>query len=200
MAKQKKRLNERQVTPAEALIVLDGSIAETLAPYAETHAMRAIGWIGKQGDQPQMISLSGLVLAAGLFRGDKRVIAAGGRMLAAHLLATVTKHVIKRRIDRHRPPRTEKKQANAAPRVGRRDDKVWTSFPSGHTAGAVAVAQGFARVYPEHRGKALAGAAIVSLAQVCKQAHYLTDVTAGIAIGWASEALVHRVWPRRVAT
>ena len=198
MAKPQKIDHQRAVSPAEALVVLDGSVAEALAPYAETPPMRAIGFIGKQGDQPQMIALSALVLTGGVLRGNKRVIEAGGRMLAAHALATVTKHIIKRRVDRHRPPRSEQEAADAQPRLGRRSDKAWTSFPSGHTAGAVAVALGFARAYPEHRGKALAGAAIVSLAQVCKQAHYLTDVTAGIAIGWASEALVDRLWPKRL--
>lgn len=62
----------------------------------------------------------------------------------------------------------------------------------------MAVAEGFARVYPEHRGKAIGAAALISAAQVCKQAHYLTDVTAGILIGFVSEALVQRFWPVRL--
>ena len=191
MAKAKK------ITPLEALVVLDGSIAEALQPHRETRLVRAVGLVGKQGDQPQMIALSGLVLAGGLLRGDRRVIEAGGRMLASHLLATAAKHHIKRRIDRRRPPRDGgDPKRDAEPRLGRSDEKAWTSFPSGHTAGAVAVAQGFARVFPEHRAKAVAGAATVSLAQVCKQAHYLSDVTAGVAIGVVAEAVVDRLWPQ----
>jgi membrane-associated phospholipid phosphatase len=194
MAKKQKK-SEGEIKPMDALVALDGSIAEALAPHRETRAVKVLGFIGKQGDQPQMLTLSGLVLAGGLLRGERRVIEAGARMITAHLLATATKHVIKRRVDRHRPPKKGEK-ADAKPRLGRRDDKAWTSFPSGHTAGAVAVAQGFARAYPEHRTKASAGAAIISIAQVCKQAHYVSDVTAGIVIGVASEAIVNRFWPR----
>lgn len=192
MARNQK-ITQQEIEPLDALVALDGAVAQALAPHRGRPAVKVIGWIGKQGDQPQMIALSGLVFAGGLLRGHKRVIEAGGRMLAAHLLATAAKHVIKRRVDRHRPPRSAMEVDDPRPRPGRRDTKAWTSFPSGHTAGAVAVAQGFARAFPEHRGKALAGAAIVSAAQVCKQAHYLTDVAAGIAIGLASEAAVSRI-------
>jgi membrane-associated phospholipid phosphatase len=184
------RQKDEAVQPLEALVTLDGAVSQALAPHKDRAPMRALGWIGKQGDQPQMIALSGLTLAAGLFRGNKRVIEAGGRMLAAHLLATGIKHVVKRRVDRRRP---SPEAGGAKPRPGRRSAKEWTSFPSGHTAGAVAVAQGFARAFPEHRGKATSAAAVVALAQVCKQAHYVSDVAAGVLIGLASEAAVDRL-------
>ena len=198
MAK-KQKIAEQKIKPVDALVALDGSLAEAMAPHGDRPVVKAIGFIGKQGDQPQMIALSSLVLAAGVFRGNKRVIEAGGRMLASHLLATATKHVIKRRVDRHRPPRSEAEPVIAKPRLGHNSAKAWTSFPSGHTAGAVAVAQGFARAFPEHRGKAVAGAALVSFAQVCKQAHYLTDIAAGIAIGVVSEAAVAGLFRRAAA-
>lgn len=196
MAK-KKQDGEQAIKPMEALVALDGAIAQALTPHGDRLVIKVLGLIGKQGDQPQMIALSGIVLAGGILRGNRRVTEAGARMLAAHLLATGIKHVIKRRVDRHRPPRSEAEPVLPEARPGRRDDKAWTSFPSGHTAGAVAVAQGFARAFPEHRGKALSGAAVVAIAQVCRQAHYLTDVAAGTAIGLGSEALVARFWPAR---
>lgn len=189
--------NIETIAPLDALIALDGAVATALAPYGDHPAVRAIGFVGKQGDQPQMLALSGLVLVGGLLRGDRRVMNAGARMIAAHLLATGAKHLVKRRIDRHRPPRNGGEAPQPKPRPGRRSAKEWTSFPSGHTAGAVAVARAFARVFPEHAGRASAGAAAVSLAQVCKQAHYVSDVTAGAAIGLAAEAAVDRLWPRR---
>jgi len=194
MAK-KKNVVEQKIKPMDALMALDGSIAEALAPHSDKPVVKAIGFIGKQGDQPQMASLSALMLVAGVLRGNKRVMGAGVRMLASHALATAAKHVIKRRVDRHRPPR-DGEQVAAKPRLGRTSDKAWTSFPSGHTAGAVAVAQGFARAFPEHRGKAVGGAAVVSFGQVCKQSHYLTDIAAGIAIGVAAEAVVAWSWRR----
>jgi len=78
------------------------------------------------------------------------------------------------------------------PRKGRSRSKEETSFPSGHSAGAVAVAQAFARELPEYRGAALAGAGFIAVAQVPRGAHYPTDVAAGLAIGWLSEVAVDR--------
>lgn len=194
MAK-KQKITEQKIKPLDALVALDGSIAQSLAPHSDEPVVKAIGFIAKQGDQPQMASLSALVLVGGVLRGNKRAMEAGGRMLASHALATAAKQVIKRRVDRHRPPR-DGEHVEAKPRLGRTSDKAWTSFPSGHTAGAVAVAQGFARAFPEHRGKATGVAAVISFGQVCKQSHYLTDIAAGIAIGVASEAVVAWSWRR----
>ena len=72
-------------------------------------------------------------------------------------------------------------------RIGTSDAHEKNSFPSGHTAGAIAVAQAFARGYPEH-GLAARGAAIaVSAIQVPRGTHYLGDVLVGALVGFAGE-------------
>ena len=62
-------------------------------------------------------------------------------------------------------------------------DSKWLSFPSGHTAVAVAFAIGLARIYP--RGRWLFG--LIALLAACQRlevgAHYVSDTLAAAAIG-----------------
>ena len=181
---------------APALLELDQKIHDIAEPYADRLLMRLLDRIGKVGDQPPMLSLSGAVLAAGLLSERPRMMFAGTRMIAAHLIATAAKHVVKRRIDRERPgPRLDGKAPH--PRPGDQDTKRMTGFPSGHTAGTIAVARAFGRAYPEHAAKAAGAAGLIAVAQVAGRKHYLTDVLAGIAIGLAAEAAVAKLVPVR---
>lgn len=172
-----------------ALLEVDRQAHRAVLPYRNARAIKALSWLSGLGDQPQMLALSGGVLALGAVRREPRLARAGARMIAAHLLATWAKNVVKHRVDRTRPFAARAGE-EPAPRPGRDRSKEETSFPSGHSAGALAVAQAFARELPEHRGKALAGAGLIAAAQVPRCAHYPTDVGAGLAIGWISEWLV----------
>jgi membrane-associated phospholipid phosphatase len=69
----------------------------------------------------------------------------------------------------------------------------WHSFPSGHTAGSVAVARAVGRVYPEARAAAYGGAAAIALIQIPRGAHYPADVAAGTAVGIIAETAVNAV-------
>jgi membrane-associated phospholipid phosphatase len=178
----------------KALMDADRAATDAARPYRKSAAVRAISWVSELGDQPQLLALSGGLLAFGLARRDGRMARAGARMIAAHLLATMAKSFVKHRIDRTRP-RSTGKGKDHEPSPGRSRAKEETSFPSGHSAGAVAVARAFARDYPEHRGAALAGAGFIALAQIPRRAHYPTDVAAGLAIGLAAEKAVDVMWP-----
>lgn len=173
---------------------LDKAARDAVRPYRETKAVEALSWYSELGDQPQMLAISGGLCALGLVRGDRRMARAGVRMVAAHLLATAAKNFVKKRIDRTRPRSAEGPNGHK-PSLGRKDSKEETSFPSGHSAGAVAVALAFAREYPEYRGPALGAAGLIALAQIPRCAHYPTDVGAGLALGWAAEAAVGALWP-----
>ncbi len=190
MAKKSKK----RTGAADRLMELDKAAHEGVRPWRETAPVKALSWFSELGDQPQMLTLSGGLLAVGLLRGDRRMTRAGTRMVAAHLLATAAKNFVKRRVDRTRPRSAEGEDGHK-PKAGRTDSKEETSFPSGHSAGALAVAQAFAREYPEHRLAALGAGGLIALAQIPRCAHYPTDVGAGIAIGVASEALIARLWP-----
>ncbi|MEA3014065.1 MAG: hypothetical protein QOD42_2610 [Sphingomonadales bacterium] len=167
----------------------DKATVQAVRPQRKSVAVRALSWASELGDQPQMLALSGGLLAFGLVRRDGRMARAGARMMLSHLLATAAKNFVKHRVDRTRP-RSTGNGKGPAPKPGRSHAKEETSFPSGHSAGAVAVARAFARDYPEHRGAALAGAGFIALAQIPRRAHYPTDVAAGLAIGLAAEKAV----------
>lgn len=182
----------------EAVIEMDSAALDAVRPYRRTKPVEALAWYSELGDQPQMLGISGGLLVLGLVRRDPRMARAGARMIAAHLLATAAKNFVKRRIDRTRP-RSAKGKHDHRMKPGRTDTKEETSFPSGHSAGAVAVARAYQREYPEHAAPALAGAGLIALAQIPRCAHYPTDVGAGIAIGIAAEAAVAAIWPGRLS-
>jgi membrane-associated phospholipid phosphatase len=69
-------------------------------------------------------------------------------------------------------------------------DSRWLSFPSGHTAVAVAFAIGLASIYP--RGRWLFGlfAFLATFQRIESGAHYVSDTLAGAAIGAAFILLI----------
>jgi membrane-associated phospholipid phosphatase len=195
MAKMKKQARE-------AMLEADAAVAKAVRPHELHPAVRALGLVSDLADQPPMRILCGSVIAVGLVGGDRRLTRAGLRMLAAHSLATWTKDYIKRRVDRTRPRAMSKPGKDHRPSSGRDTSKEETSFPSGHSAGAAAVASAFAAEYPEHRLPALAAGGGVALAQIPRCAHYPSDVGAGVAIGLAADLLVGaalRLWDLRRA-
>jgi membrane-associated phospholipid phosphatase len=173
-----------------AVLAADAAAAEAARPYRGSAPMKALGRFASLGDQPPLRTLCVATIAAGLAGGDRRLTRAGLRMLAAHTLATLAKDFIKHRVDRTRPRSESEKGRDHVPRPGRHTAKEVTSFPSGHSAGAAAVARAFAREYPEHSAPAYAAAGALALAQIPRCAHYPTDVGAGLAIGIAAEAVV----------
>ena len=173
----------RKATEAEFPLV------RMLDEHAESPPVKAIGWLSEIGDQPQLRSLSGVMIGAGLL-GQRRLLRAGIRMLLAHELATAIKSLIKHRIDRTRP-RSARSARHGQPRPGHSRAKEQSSFPSGHTAGSLAVAQAFSREFPEHRTAARSAAAVIGVAQIPRCAHYPTDVGVGAVIGLVAEAAVN---------
>ncbi|HEX8572838.1 MAG TPA: phosphatase PAP2 family protein [Allosphingosinicella sp.] len=173
-----------------AVLAADAAAAEAALPYQGSPAMEALGHFASLGDQPQLRTLCAATIAAGLAGGNRRLARAGLRMLAAHTLATFAKDFVKLRVDRTRPRSKGGDGKDHVPRPGRRTAKEETSFPSGHSAGAAAVARAFARDYPEYAVPAYAAGAALALAQIPRCAHYPTDVGGGLAIGAAAEAAV----------
>lgn len=195
MAKNEKRPVKSVPKPSKSATApekADVAVAHAVAPYRETPLVRAVSTFSKLGDQPPMLAISGAVLGAGLLRRDRRMARAGVRMIAAHLLATAAKNFIKRRVDRTRP-NVLVQEGRYEMTPGDKKARADTSFPSGHSAGAVAVGRAFARDYPEYAIAANLAAATIALAQIPRCTHYPTDVGAGSAIGFASEAIVSRV-------
>ena len=170
----------------------DVAVAKAVAPARQFPLVRALGTLSEIGDQPEMRVLCAGVIGAGLWRGDVKMVNAGVRMLVAHSLATVAKSAIKHRIDRTRPSvLVEEGRYTMAAGTSHEHDE--SSFPSGHTAGAFAVAGTFAKDYPEYRTPAYAAAALVAALQIPRCSHYPSDVGAGAVLGIATAALVNAV-------
>ncbi|WP_116090776.1 phosphatase PAP2 family protein [Sphingomonas crusticola] len=168
----------------------DISVGDAVAPGRNSLFVRAAGKASELADQPPLITICAITFAAGLILGNGRLARAGGRMLAAELLATEIKSAVKHRIDRTRPfvranggrYKAEKGHAHAS---------ALNSFPSGHTAGAVAVARAYAREYPERAATAYGIAAATGAIQIPRGKHYPSDVLAGLAVGLVAEAGVY---------
>jgi membrane-associated phospholipid phosphatase len=173
----------------------DVAVTQALAGVQHHPVTRMLGVASELADQPQMVAINSATLAAGLLLGKPRLARAGARMLAAHLLATAIKHAIKRQVDRTRPyVLVEEGRYRMEP--GHRKESKMNSFPSGHTAGAVAAAQAYAREIPEHAAPAAGIAASVAAIQIPRCTHYPSDIAAGLVIGSLSEAAVGKLGQR----
>ena len=100
-------------------------------------------------------------------------------MLASHLLATFIKGQVKQRVDRTRPFVIHEEGRYEVGTQAPRDEGKYNSFPSGHTAGAVAVAEALIREYPDTASPARLWAGAIALIQVPRCSHYPSDSAAG---------------------
>ncbi|WP_409239916.1 phosphatase PAP2 family protein [Streptomyces sp. PA5.6] len=124
-----------------------------------------------------------LLLATAQGRRGRKAAAAGMAALAvAQLLSNA---VCKQLADRPRPPR----HWFAHDKVNDRPDS--SSFPSGHTAAAVAFTAAIAPVAPLAGAVCTLPAGLVAVERVHSGAHYPSDVLAGAVIGVISAGLVH---------
>lgn len=173
----------------------DLAVASRLLPISGDLAVRAIGAVSDLSDQEPLYAASAAVIGTGVVMRDDRTLQTGLRLLATHLFATALRGVIKKTVDRTRPIAAAKNGAyELGP--GERHESDFSSFPSGHSAGAVAVARVVARRYPHASGPALGLAAASAVAQVLRSRHYVTDVAAGAAIGWLAEEVLHALLTR----
>ncbi|MEG3083206.1 phosphatase PAP2 family protein [Sphingomonas sp. PB2P12] len=178
-----------------AVAKADRAATYKAAEHRDEPLAKATGFLAEIGDQPQLVATSIGTVVIGLIARRPDVIRGGVRMLAAHAAATFVKSAIKASVDRTRP---EKAIEDGKPRFerGDSDDHDQTSFPSGHTAGAVAVARAAARDIEGAGGPAALISGVVAVAQPVNGKHYLSDLVVGAAVGWISEALVSAVFDR----
>jgi membrane-associated phospholipid phosphatase len=177
----------------------DIAAAERLGRHHRHPVVRATTAFSELADQPPLLAASGAVVAWGLLTGDRGLARRGAHLVASVALATLLKGRVKHALSRTRPNvlldeglyRVEPLGPDAGP---------WHSFPSGHTAGGVALARAVARCWRGAWPWAYAGAAAVGMAQVPRGAHYPSDVLAGVVVGVAAEAVVNRLFPPVAAT
>jgi membrane-associated phospholipid phosphatase len=177
----KKREAIKQVEKA------DVEVSRSISGWRDSPPVQALGWFGKMTDQPPLYAFIGGLAAAALIRRDARLLRSSVRMVAAHWAGIRAKNVIKNAIDRTRPQMLIDEGRYEAGK-GTRPDKAFSSFPSGHTVGAVAIARVIARDYPEYRAPAYAAATAAAFARIAKCDHFASDTAAGAVIGIVAEA------------
>lgn len=180
------------VKRASAIEHADAKVAAALGTHHEHPVIEAVGKVSEIADQPPLIALTAATALAGLVLRKPELTRAGLRMLASELVATGIKTRVKTRVNRTRPHKMLDEGRYVLEHAGERAnrDGPWSSFPSGHTAGAVAVTRALSREYPALEVPAAAAAATIAAIQLPRRAHFPTDVIAGAAIGWIAETLV----------
>ncbi|MDP9162617.1 MAG: phosphatase PAP2 family protein [Pseudomonadota bacterium] len=165
----------------------DIKVARAAAPVRTHPLMRIAGDLSDMADQPPLRAIAAATIAAGAIGRDRRLTLVGMRMLLAHQLATSVKSVIKQAVDRTRPE-VMLEGGEYRRGKGRHEESRWNSFPSGHTAGAIAVARAIGRDYPGGAIPALGVATVLAAVQVPRGKHYVSDVVVGAVIGVVAEA------------
>lgn len=181
--------NLPDIEPVAPVEDLDTAVADALVPFAEDAAVKALGGVSDLSDQEPLYAAAGAVLATAVVMRDGPTWRTGTRILAAHLLATALRGIVKKLVDRTRPEAAARR-GDYVLREGQRHESDFNSFPSGHTAGAVAVAMAVGRDHKGARLPAFGLATLSGAAQIIRSKHYVTDVVAGAAIGLAADAMV----------
>ncbi|MER7983890.1 phosphatase PAP2 family protein [Streptomyces sp. NPDC095817] len=119
----------------------------------------------------------------GARRGRKCALTGLTALTVAQLISN---GVVKQLVDRSRPP----KEWIHHEEVEDRPDSP--SFPSGHTAAAIAFTAAIAPAWPLAATLCAAPAALLAVERVQSGAHFPTDVTAGAVIGLGSAWLVRQ--------
>jgi membrane-associated phospholipid phosphatase len=190
---RKKLKTPKAARRASKLERIDAAISTELMRHRENRSVRALGFVGEAADQPPLIGASLATMGAGAVLRSPRLLRTGLRMLASELVSTGIKGVVKHHVNRTRPHKMleEGRYALHTDGKGSKDEGPWNSFPSGHTAGAVATGRAVSREYPKAAPAAGLGALLVAAIQLPRGKHFVSDVIAGALIGAASEALVH---------
>ena len=171
---------------AHRAVKADRKVSQKTAKHRDAPAVRGIQSVSELADQPPLIALSVATIVAGTAMRKPIVIRSGIRMLASHLIATGIKTAIKQSIDRTRPAKAiDSGKHDFKP--GDSHDHDESSFPSGHTAGVVAVTRAVAQDVPQATVPGYAISAGVAAAQLPSGKHYLLDTIAGAAIGYVGE-------------
>lgn len=170
---------------ARSAVKADRKVSRKATKHRDAPAVKVAGTLSALADQPPLVALSIATIVGGLVLRKPGVAKTGLRMLASHAVATGIKTLVKHSVDRTRPEKAQKSGHRFE--QGRSGDHDETSFPSGHTAGAVAIARAVARDHPAAALPAYGTAGAVAVALVPSGKHYPIDTLAGAAIGVAGE-------------
>ncbi|GFN00963.1 phosphatase PAP2 family protein [Streptomyces fulvorobeus] len=165
----------------------DHRLTRRMAAWESDWARRLLPPVEEAAEHTKLWWAVALAMAAGGgWRGREAAAAGIASMAVAELLAN---GVAKKLVGRSRPPK------EWIPHDDVEDRPDSSSFPSGHTAAAVAFTAAVAPSWPAVGAACAVPTVLVALERVHSGAHYPSDVVAGAAIGLATAALV-RATPR----
>ncbi|MFJ1973790.1 phosphatase PAP2 family protein [Streptomyces sp. NPDC087903] len=168
---------------------MDGVLTRKGASRVPPGVGRALSAVEEAAEGTKLwCGAAAMMAVAGGWRG--RTAAAGG-LAALAVAQLVSNGLCKQLAGRERPPKEWFAHDEVDDRPGS------SSFPSGHTAAAVAFTAAVAPIWPAAGAVCAVPAAMVALERVQSGAHYPSDVAAGAAIGQAAAVLVRRA-PRLV--
>ncbi|MEW2418188.1 phosphatase PAP2 family protein [Streptomyces sp. NPDC046866] len=171
----------------EGLRSRDHRLTRRIAACDAPVARRLLPAVEEAAEHTKLWWAAALAMAAwGGWRG-RRAAAAG--VLAMAAAEVWSNGLAKPLVERRRPP------AEWIPHEGVADRPDSSSFPSGHTAAAVAFTAAVASRWPWAGAACAVPTALVAVERVHSGAHYPSDVAAGAMIGGAAAALV-RTAPR----
>ncbi|MFF8279601.1 phosphatase PAP2 family protein [Streptomyces lateritius] len=161
----------------------DHRLTRRMAAWDSAWARRLLPPVEEAAEHTKLWWVAAAVMATGGgWRGRKAAAAGIAGMAVAELLSNA---VAKKLVERRRPPK------EWIPHDDVEDRPDSSSFPSGHTAAAVAFTAAVASTWPWAGAACAVPTVLVALERVHSGAHYPSDVAAGVAIGLAAGALVH---------
>jgi membrane-associated phospholipid phosphatase len=169
------------VVTATLVVVCIDTVDETIArrfvkPLPSGQMQAGIDAMRAWGEGSVIVLLTiGLVLA--------RAVSArrGLAVLAVCLAAGASAALMKPLFDRMRPSEVHASMASGA---WHHSSGANTSFPSGHTATAFALARSLSVLFPAVAPVCLLGATGTAASRMLDERHYLSDCVAGAALGW----------------
>ncbi len=162
----------------------DHRLTKRMAAWDSAWARQLLPPVEDAAEHTKLWWAAAVVMAAG-GRGRGRQAAAVGitAMAVAELLSN---GVAKQLVERRRPPK------EWIPNDDVEDRPDSSSFPSGHTAAAVAFTAAVAPSWPWAGAACGVPMTLVAIERVHSGAHYPSDVAAGAVIGLAAAALVRK--------
>ncbi|MEU6587849.1 phosphatase PAP2 family protein [Streptomyces sp. NPDC046881] len=168
---------------------VDRSLSEQVAWRVPPGAGKVLSAVEEAAESTKLWCGSAAAMAwLGGWRGRR---AAAGGLAALAVAQLISNGLCKQLADRPRPP----KEWFPHDEVDDRPDS--SSFPSGHTAAAVAFTAAVAAVWPAAGAVCALPAALVALERVQSGAHYPSDVATGAVIGLAGAWLARHA-PRLI--
>jgi undecaprenyl-diphosphatase len=161
--------------------------------------LQQLGDVGeKLGNGGTLVTISLLILGAGLYLKRERLRRLGLDSLLAHGAVALVVNGLKHVIGRPRPRLTHSGEWQWWPSL----DSGLDSFPSGHTSATVAVVTVLARALPRLRWVPFAIAAWVGASRIWRGSHFPSDVVGGMVMGFVVGSVFNgplRWWGRSCA-